>query len=67
MTLYIGNDNLTNEKLVELYQSGDTKALEDLVKKNDGLIHMIVRKFNLENIASIEQILLLTKMMNSVR
>lgn len=54
MALYIGGDNLTNEELVELYQSGDIKVLEDLVKKNDGLIHMIARKFNVENIASID-------------
>lgn len=45
---------LTNEELVELYQRGDTKALEELVKKNDGIIHMIARRFNIENIASIE-------------
>ena len=45
---------MTNEELVELYQNGDSKALEELVKKNDGLIHIIARKFNIENIASID-------------
>ena len=45
---------MTNEELVELYQNGDARSLEELIKKNDGLIHMIARKFNIENIASIE-------------
>lgn len=37
-----------------MYQKGDAKALEELVKRNDGLIHIIARKFNIENIASID-------------
>lgn len=37
-----------------MYQNGDAKALEELVKRNDGLIHIIARKFNIENIASID-------------
>ncbi|MBU3804004.1 MAG: sigma-70 family RNA polymerase sigma factor [Candidatus Cellulosilyticum pullistercoris] len=45
---------MTNEELVELYQSGDAGSLEELIKKNDGLVHTIARKFNTENIASIE-------------
>lgn len=45
---------MTNEELVELYQNGDARSLEELVKKNDGLVHTIARKFNTENIASID-------------
>lgn len=45
---------MSNEEFVELYQSGDVKALEELLKKNDGIIHMVARRFNIENIASIE-------------
>lgn len=45
---------MTNEELVDLYKNGDARALEELIKKNDGLIHTIARKFNTESIASIE-------------
>lgn len=45
---------LTNEELVERYQQGDSLALEEIIKNNMGIIHIIARKFNIENTSSID-------------
>ena len=36
---------MTNEELVVLYQRGDKKALDKLLKNNDGLIYKVASKF----------------------
>lgn len=37
---------MSNEELVELYQSGDNKALEELIQANTGIINKISNKYN---------------------
>lgn len=37
---------MSNEELVQLYQNGDKKALERLIKANIGIIHKIANKYN---------------------
>lgn len=45
---------MSNEELVELYQQGDTKALDKLVEANTGLIFKIANKFYTQNTNSID-------------
>nr|WP_302599868.1 sigma-70 family RNA polymerase sigma factor [uncultured Cellulosilyticum sp.] len=45
---------MTNEELVQLYQDGDNKALEQLLEDNKGLIRKIAYKFYTENTASVD-------------
>lgn len=45
---------MTNEELVQLYQGGDNKALEQLLEDNKGLIRKIAHKFYTENTASVD-------------
>ncbi len=47
---------MTNEELVQAYQSGDDKALDLLLKCNKNLIHAIVNKFNLNEIYSYDDL-----------
>ena len=37
---------MSNEELVQLYQNGDKKALEELIQANTGIIHKIANKYN---------------------
>lgn len=37
---------MTNEELVQLYQNGDNKALEELIQANTGIINKIANKYN---------------------
>lgn len=37
---------MNNEELVKLYQSGDNKALEELILANEGVIYKIANKYN---------------------
>ncbi len=37
---------MSNEELVQLYQSGDNKALEELIQANTGIINKISNKYN---------------------
>lgn len=37
---------MNNEELVQLYQSGDNKALEELIQANTGIINKISNKYN---------------------
>ncbi|MBC5624811.1 sigma-70 family RNA polymerase sigma factor [Clostridium sp. NSJ-49] len=37
---------MSNEELVQLYQSGDNKALEELIQANTGIINKIANKYN---------------------
>ncbi|MDU7363898.1 sigma-70 family RNA polymerase sigma factor [Clostridium sp.] len=37
---------LSNEELVQLYQNGDNKALEELIESNRGIIYKIANKYN---------------------
>lgn len=37
---------MSNEKLVQLYQNGDNKALEELIEANTGIIKKIAIKYN---------------------
>ena len=45
---------MTNEELVVLYQRGDKKALDKLLKNNDGLIYKVASKFYSDKTSSIE-------------
>ena len=46
---------MTNEKLIELYQSGDKTALETLVAQNKGLVYKVANSFYTEKTASIDE------------
>lgn len=37
---------MSNEELVQIYQSGDNKALEELIQANTGIINKIANKYN---------------------
>jgi len=37
---------MSNEELVQLYQNGDNKALEELIEANTGIINKIANKYN---------------------
>lgn len=37
---------MSNEELVQIYQSGDNKALEELIQANTGIINKIAYKYN---------------------
>ena len=37
---------MSNEELVQLYQSGDKTALEKLIQANTGIINKIANKYN---------------------
>ena len=37
---------MNNEKLIQLYQNGDNKALEELIQANTGIINKIASKYN---------------------
>lgn len=37
---------MNNEELVQLYQSGDSKALDELIQGNTGIINKIANKYN---------------------
>lgn len=45
---------MTNEELVQLYQNGDKKALNDLVELNTGLVYKLANKFYTEKTSSID-------------
>ena len=45
---------MTNEELVELYQSGDNQALNELVEKNTGMVRKLANKFYTEKTNSID-------------
>ena len=36
---------MSNEELVQLYQNGDNKALEELILANEGIIYKIANKY----------------------
>lgn len=38
--------NINNEELVQLYQDGDNKALDELIEKNRGTVNKIANKYN---------------------
>lgn len=46
---------MTNEELVELYQNGDKQALNELVKKNTGIVYRLVNKFYIGATNSIDR------------
>lgn len=37
---------MTNEELVQAYQNGNNKALEELILANEGMIYIIAKKYN---------------------
>lgn len=37
---------MNNEELVQLYQNGDNKALEELIQGNTGIIYKIANKYD---------------------
>lgn len=37
---------MSNEELVQIYQSGDNKALEELIQANTGIINKLANKYN---------------------
>ncbi|MDU4724843.1 sigma-70 family RNA polymerase sigma factor [Clostridium sp.] len=37
---------MSNEELVQLYQNGDNKALDELIQANEGVIYKIANKYN---------------------
>ncbi|MFL0197987.1 sigma-70 family RNA polymerase sigma factor [Clostridium sp. WILCCON 0269] len=45
---------MTNEELVELYQSGDEQALNELMEKNTGMVRKLANKFYTEKTNSID-------------
>lgn len=45
---------MTNEKLVQLYQNGNQKALNELVELNTGLIYKLANKFYTDETSSID-------------
>ncbi|WP_026883462.1 sigma-70 family RNA polymerase sigma factor [Clostridium akagii] len=46
---------MTNEELVQLHQSGDKQALNDLIEQNKRIVYKIVNKFYLEKTNSIDK------------
>lgn len=40
---------MSNEELVKLYQQGDKKALEELIRNNEGMVHAIANRFYIKN------------------
>lgn len=44
--IQLGGDKMNNEELVQLYQNGDKKALEELIQANTGIINKISNKYN---------------------
>jgi len=38
-------ENVSNEELVQLYQSGDKQALERLIVNNKGIVHKVISRF----------------------
>lgn len=47
-------NNLSNEELISIYKSGDKKALDIIVENNQGIIHKIAKRYNIENQNAIE-------------
>lgn len=45
---------MTNEELVQLYQSGNEKALNKLIEQNEGIIYKLANKFYTEKTNSID-------------
>lgn len=43
--IQLGGDKMNNEELVQLYQNGDKKALEELIQANTGIINKIANKY----------------------
>ena len=50
-----GDFMMMNEELVELYQNGDKKALNELINKNKGMVYKLVNKFYVEGTNSISK------------
>lgn len=41
--------NVSNEELIIKYKNGDRRALDIIIENNQGIVHKIARKYNIEN------------------